>query len=171
MRRVLSALSVWALLLAPALPAQAEENVAGTVAVPPAGYVFDRPEVLAAQLQWGVAHGARLLALACSGSGSGRGAAAEAWVDWQEREQGRIGAAGRLLSQYYFGASAAGPAAIAAALGLKAELALAPEALADACDTLATALTTPRYDLARLRAATLDALNNGTWHQHSGILK
>lgn len=169
MRRALAALSAWALLQTAALPAQAEENVASAVAAPPAGYVFDKPEVLVAQLQWGVAHGARLLALACAGSG--RGVAAEAWVDWQERQRARIGAAGRLLSQYYFGVSEAGPAAIAAALGLKAELALAPEALAAACDTLATALSTPRYDLVRLRAVTLDALSNGTWHKHPGILK
>lgn len=133
-----------AALFALALPLRAED-----AAVPP-GYAFDRPGVLADQHIWGIAHGARLLALACAQAG--HGAAAEAWVDWQEREAAQIEVIRAALGQYYFQRDDVPPAAIAAALGLKETLELPAEQLAAACATLAEALKQPRYDLARRRA-------------------
>lgn len=113
------------------------------------GYAFDQPELLAEQRIWGIAHGARLLALACAGSGNL--AAAAAWVDWQEREQAQILTAARALGRHYFGREDAPPEAISAMLGLQPALALPPEALAPACATLAEALAQPRYDLKQRR--------------------
>lgn len=117
---------------------------AGTVQ---AQYAFDQPEILAAQRLWGIAHGARLLAHACSQAG--KGDAAEAWVAWQERELPQILNAGRLLATHHFGEEAAPPDALTAALGLKQALALPPEQLEPACATFAEALALPRYDLAK----------------------
>lgn len=116
----------------------------------PQGYVFDRPELLAEQRIWGIAHGARLLALACASAG--KAAAAAAWVEWQERERPQILAAGRVLGLHYFGREDAPPEAISAMLGLQPALALPPEALEPACATLAEALAQPRYDLQQRRA-------------------
>jgi len=113
------------------------------------GYRFDRPELLADQQVWGIAHGARLLAQACARAG--HGAAAEAWVDWREREAARIDAMRLALSRRYFGIDDAPPDAVAAALGLKPTLALPVDELAPACATLADALSQPRYDLSRRR--------------------
>lgn len=113
------------------------------------GYVFENPELLADQLIWGIAHGARLLALACARDG--KGGAAEAWVAWQERERPRILAANRSLGLHYFGSADAPADAVTAALGLASALALPPERLAPACASLAEALDRPRYDLARRR--------------------
>lgn len=112
-----------------------------------AQYAFDQPEILAAQRLWGITHGARLLALACSQAGKGE--AAEAWVDWHERELPHILSAGRVLANHYFGEAAAPPDALATVLGLKQALALPPEQLEPACATLAEALAQPRYDLAK----------------------
>jgi hypothetical protein len=125
--------------LAFAAPACADEPAV------PQGYAFDRPELLAEQRIWGIAHGARLLALACAGAG--KTAAAAAWVDWQERERLQILAAGRVLGRHYFGREDAPPEAISAMLGLQPALALPPEDLEPACATLAEALAQPRYDL------------------------
>lgn len=130
-----------------ALPAHADEPAAAAV---PQGYAFDRPELLADQRVWGIAHGARLLALACARAG--RNDAAAAWVAWQERERPDILAAGRVLGQHYFGREDAPPEAISAALGLQPTLALPPEELEPACATLAEALTQPRYELQQRRA-------------------
>ena len=132
-----------------ALSAQADEKVgaAGTATAP--GYAFDRPEVLADQRIWGIAHGARLLALACKRAG--HGAAAEAWVVWQEREAAQIEVIRAALGQYYFKRDDAPYEAIAAAMGLSPTLDLPPEELAPACATLAEALAQPRYDLAKRR--------------------
>lgn len=126
-----------------ALPLRAED------AAVPQGYVFDRPELLADQLIWGIAHGARLLALACARAGKGE--AAEAWVAWQERERAQILAANGRLGRHYFGREDAPTDAISAALGLASALALPPERLDPACASLAEALTQPRYDLDRRR--------------------
>jgi hypothetical protein len=112
-----------------------------------AQYAFDQPEILAAQRLWGIAHGARLLAHACSQAGKGE--AAEAWVAWHERELPHILNAGRMLAEHHFGAEAAPPDALAAVLGLKQALALPPEQLEPACATFAEALALPRYDLAK----------------------
>lgn len=126
----------------------------------PQGYAFDQPEVLAAQLLWGVAHGARLLALACAAAE--RESVAEAWVDWHEREQEHILAAGRLLGRHYFDDAAAAPGMISAALGLGSALALPRDTLEPACDTLRAALAQPRYDLERFHALTLESLQART---------
>jgi hypothetical protein len=123
------------------------------------GYAFDQPEVMAAQLLWGVAHGARLLALACAAHG--REAMAEAWVDWHERERERIHAAGRLLGRHYFDDETVSPGVISATLGLKSALALPQDTLGPACDTLREALAQPRYDLERFQEKTLEALQAG----------
>ncbi len=97
-----------------------------------------------------------MLALACAESG--RLQAAEAWVDWQEREQAQIQAAGRLLGRHYFGREDLAPPVVSGAIGLQPKLALAPETLAAACASLAEALAQPRYDLARRHADILEAL-------------
>lgn len=112
-----------------------------------AQYAFDQPEILAAQRLWGIAHGARLLAHACSQAG--KGDAAESWVVWHERELPHILNAGRVLAEHHFGENAAPPDAIAKVLGLKQALALPPEQLEPACATFAAALAQPRYDLAK----------------------
>ncbi len=166
-----------ALLMVLALPARAEEKVGADGTAPaapirqvtPSEYAFDKPEVLTAQLAWGVAHGVRLLAKACAESGSH--AAAEAWVDWREREQPRIMAAGRLLGQHYFGVEDLSPAVISAALGLKPALELPPEVLGPACDTLPNALAQARYDLGRFQARTLEILQRGGKTDSLGILQ
>lgn len=129
--------------LAFALPLRAEETL------PSQGYAFDKPERLVEQKLWGIAHGARLLALACARAG--HGAAAEAWVAWQEREREEILSIGRRLARHYFNSDDAPPDAIERALGLQAALALPPEQLAPACATLAEALAQPRYDLKQRR--------------------
>ncbi len=134
--------------VAAAFPAQGQESAV------PQGYAFERPGVLADQYVWGLAHGVRLLALACAQAG--QGAAAEAWVDWQEREAAQIEVMRVALSQYYFLRDDAPPDAIAAALRLSTSIDLAPDALAPACASLAEALAQPRYDLARRRAEFLE---------------
>ena len=132
-------LAVFCCAICLCLPARAQDGAA------PQGYAFGRPELLVEQMLWGVAHGARLLALACAHAG--QGAAAEAWVEWQERERPEILAAGRRLSQHYFGIEDAPPDVLEQALGLQPALALPQERLAPACATLAEALAQPRYDL------------------------
>ena len=129
-----------------------------TPAVPP-GYAFDKPAVLAAQLLWGVAHGARLLGLACAKNG--QYAATQAWINWQEREAAQIDAARRLLGNYYFGDAEPLPAVVSAAIGLKPALDLSPEALEPACATLAEALAQPRYDMHRRHADILETIQSG----------
>ncbi len=113
------------------------------------GYAFGHPEVLADQRLWGLAHGVRLLTLACAQNGYG--AAAEAGIEWQEREAPQIRALNLALGRLYFRRDDVPPDAISAVLGLKAELDLTAEALKPACETLAEALAQPRYDLARRR--------------------
>ena len=134
--------------------ASAEEpEQADTPMVIPSGYEFDQPELLADQVLWGVSHGVRLLGQACARHGEG--VAAEAWIEWQEREAQQIAAYQAVLSRHYFQRDDISPDAIAAALGLKPELDILPEKLLPACDTLAEALKQPRYDLARQRAELL----------------
>ena len=130
----------------------AAEPATEPVAIP-SGYEFEQPELLADQVLWGVAHGVRLLGQACARQGEG--AAAEAWIEWQEREAKEIAAYQSVLSRHYFRRDDVSPAAIAVALGLKAELDILPEKLLPACDTLVEALKQPRYDLARQRAELL----------------
>jgi hypothetical protein len=123
-----------------ALSVHAEEAV-----TPPAEYAFDQPELLADQRLWGIAHGARLLALACAHAGHGE--PAEAWVDWQERELAELARLRGVLARHYFQQEDVLPGRITAMLGLKQSLDLAPEALDAACATLAETLAQPRYDL------------------------
>lgn len=144
MKRWLALACAWAL----AMPAQAQEPAV------PQGYAFERPGLLADQYVWGIAHGVRLLALACAQAR--QGAAAEAWVDWQEREAAQIEVMRAALSQFYFQHDDAPPDAIAAALGLAPSLDLSPETLESACATLAEALAQQRYDLARRRTEFLE---------------
>lgn len=141
-------MAAMACAIAMALPARAEAPAAM-----PQGYVFDRPELLADQLIWGLAHGARLLAQACARAGKGE--AAEAWVAWQERERPRILATNRRLGLHYFGREDAPADAVSSALGLATTLALPPDRLAPACASLAEALAQPRYDLEKRRAELL----------------
>lgn len=139
-----------------AMPVFAEEAAPRPV---PQGYAFSQPELLADQLLWGVAHGARLLALACAQAGQGD--AAEAWVAWQERELPNILAAGGALGNHYFGRADVPPDAIVAALGLKSALALPPEQLVPACASLADALAQPRYELKTRREELLAQRQEG----------
>jgi len=167
-------LAVWACALALALPAHAGEDVGAGEIKSPEGvtapaYVFEHPEIFAAQLLWGLAHGVRLLALACAEHGDFT--AAESWVTWQEREQPQILAAGRLLGRHYFGSEDAPPDIIAAALGLKPSLALPGEVLDQACATLPEALTKPRYDLVRFREQILETLRRGVGADPVEVLK
>jgi hypothetical protein len=127
----------------------AGETVATTTAVPPPGYAFDRPELLADQYLWGIAHGVRLLGLACERAGHAEAYAA--WQAWNERETPAIAASAGRLGRHYFQREDAAAAEIAAALNLRPALDITPERLEPACATLAAALARPRYDLARRR--------------------
>ncbi|MDR2000732.1 MAG: hypothetical protein LBP94_04270 [Zoogloeaceae bacterium] len=121
-----------------ALSAQAEQIV-------PSRYEFDKPEILAHQLVWGIVHGVRLLGMACHRRGDQ--AAALAYADWLDDQWPRILAAERDLSRHYFGREQAPLEAIDQALKLKPALDQPDEELGDACATLPAALTPPRYDL------------------------
>ncbi len=127
----------------------------------PSEYAFDRPELLADQLVWGVVHGARLLALACAKTG--HGAAAEAWVNWREREAVPMATMNERLGLHYFQRGDVPLDALVLAMGLKPALDLPPATLDPACATLAEALAQPRYDLIRRREAFLkrDAVTDG----------
>jgi hypothetical protein len=110
-------------------------------------YEFDRPQILAQQLLWGVVHGVRLLGMACQRRGDR--AAALAYVDWLDRQWPRIRAAERDLSRHYFDREQVPMEAIDSAINLKPALDKPDSELGDACATLPTALATPRYDLER----------------------
>ena len=139
----------WLLCLALGLmgPAQAEEKLT------PQAYVVDDPELFVDQVLWGIAHGARLLALACAQQGHHD--AAEAWVEWQERESAQILGMNARLGQHYFQREEVPLDAIVLALNLKQSLDLPPETLESACATLREALAQPRYDLAKRRETLL----------------
>ena len=113
----------------------------------PSRYEFDRPQILAQQLLWGVVHGVRLLGLACHRRGDR--VAAQAYVDWLDRQWPRIRAAERDLSRHYFDREQVPMEAIDQALKLKPALEQADHELGDACATLPEALSAPRYDLER----------------------
>jgi hypothetical protein len=118
-------------------------------AAPPPGYAFDRPELLADQYLWGIAHGARLLAQACADAG--HAGAHAAWQAWNERETPEIAACAQRLGRHYYQRDDVAAAELVAALRLKPALDIAPERLEPACATLPAALARPRYDLARRR--------------------
>lgn len=139
----------------PELPLKIDERLYSVEAeyVFPHGYAMEFPEILADQQVWGIAHGARLLALTCARHGYP--AAAEAWVNWQEREAPEITALTTRLGQHYFRRPDVPLYAIAAALGLRQSLELAPEVRDAACNTLGAALAQERYDLAKRREGLL----------------
>jgi hypothetical protein len=120
-----------------ALTAQAQSQ--------PSRYEFDRPQILAQQLLWGVVHGVRLLGMACHRRGDRT--AALAYVDWLDGQWQRIRAAERDLSRHYFDRDQVPLEAIDQALRLKPALERPDAELADACGTLPAALSAPRYDL------------------------
>jgi hypothetical protein len=128
----------------------ADETVATTAFIaPPPGYAFDRPELLADQYLWGIAHGARLLAQACAVAGHAEAHAA--WQAWNERETPEIAACAQRLGRHYYQRDDVAAAELVVALHLKPALDIAPERLEPACATLPAALARPRYDLARRR--------------------
>lgn len=137
----------------PAAPARSES------VAQPNGYVFDNPQLLAQQLLWGRVHGVRLLGLACQERG--HAAAAEAYVDWMEKQKARIHAAERDLARHYFHKDSASPEAISAALLLKPVLETEAELLAAACDSLPLALQQERYDLEKFYAERRGAIEKG----------
>lgn len=136
--------------LADEAPAALPDASAETRTVPQ-GYAFDQPELLVDQYLWGIAHGARLLAQACVRHGNL--SAAEAWVEWMEREAAQIRALTATLGRHYFQQDDVPLDALAMALGLSQSLDLSAEETEPACATLAEALAQPRYDLARRREA------------------
>jgi hypothetical protein len=132
-------LAVFAAGMMLALAAQAQSA--------PSRYEFDRPQILAQQLLWGVVHGVRLLGMACQRRGDR--AAALAYVDWLDQQWPRIRAAERDLSHHYFDREQVPMEAIDGALKLKPALDQPDAELGDACASLPDALATPRYDLER----------------------
>ncbi len=130
-----------------ALPVYAERNPVQNE------YAFDQPELLADQLVWGVAHGVRLLGRRCARAG--HRPAAEAWIQWEQREGDAIQSMHERLAQHYFQRSEVEPGSVAIAIGLKPQLDLETDQLEAACATLAEALQHPRYDLAGRRAELL----------------
>jgi hypothetical protein len=124
-----------------ALTAQAQERPI------PSGYEFDRPNILAQQLLWGVVHGVRLLGMACHRRGDQ--VAAQAYVDWLDQQWPRIRAAEADLSRHYFSRDQVPMEAIDGALKLKPALEQADADLGEACASLPEALAAPRYDLER----------------------
>jgi hypothetical protein len=113
----------------------------------PTRYEFDRPQVLAQQLLWGVVHGVRLLGMACHRRGDK--VAALAYADWLDGQWPRIRAAEGDLSRHYYDRDQVPLEAIDAAIKLKPALDQPDSALGDACASLPEALAAPRYDLER----------------------
>jgi hypothetical protein len=113
----------------------------------PSAYEFDKPNILAQQLVWGVVHGVRLLGMACQRRGDH--VAALAYVDWLDRQWPRIRAAEADLSRHYFRREQVPMEAIDGALKLKPALDQPDGDLGEACASLPAALATPRYDLER----------------------
>lgn len=132
-------LAVFAAGMTLALAAQAQTA--------PSRYEFDKPQILAQQLLWGVVHGVRLLGMACHRRGDAL--AAQAYVDWLDQQWPRIRAAERELSRHYFDREKVPMEAIDAALKLRPALERPDSELGEACATLPAALATPRYDLER----------------------
>lgn len=113
----------------------------------PSRYEFGQPKILAQQLLWGVVHGVRLLGMACHRRGDR--VAAQAYVDWLDKQWPRIRAAERELSQHYYGREQVPMEAIDQALKLRPTLETPDDELGEPCATLPEALAAPRYDLER----------------------
>ena len=120
------------------------------------GYAFDQPLVLADQILWGVFSASRLLARQCAGAA--HYAAANAWVNWQERERDEVLAINSRLARYYFNSDAAPLDLLDQVLRLQTSLDLTTQQLQAACASLPQALAQPRYDLGRRRAAILEGV-------------
>jgi hypothetical protein len=125
----------------------------------PSGYVFENPQLLTQQLLWGVLHGVRLLGITCQVGGYT--AAAEAYLDWMDKQGVRVRSAERDLARHYFQQESASPEAISAALLLKSTLDISPEQLAAACDSLPQALKKERYDLEKFYEDRRAAIEKG----------
>ena len=125
----------------------------------PSGYVFENPQLLTQQLLWGILHGVRLLGITCQVRGYT--VAAEAYLDWMDKQSPRIRAAERDLARHYFQQESASPEAISAALLLKPTLDISPEQLAAACDSLPQALGKERYDLEKFYGDRRAAIEKG----------
>jgi hypothetical protein len=113
----------------------------------PSGYEVDNPRILTQQLLWGVVHGVRLLGLACQRRGDKT--AAQAYVDWLDRQWPRIRAAEHDLARHYFRLDQAPMETIDGALRLKPALDQPDSELGEACASLPEALGAVRYDLER----------------------
>ncbi len=117
------------------------------------GYAFDHPRVLLQQRLFGFAYGVTLLAMTCTRESGYRQTLMPVYMAWRDQQQTTITASHRELAKYYFAdrAAEAGEQDIADALKLKRELGLEPgsKKLHAACDTFASAIKNPRYDLNR----------------------
>jgi hypothetical protein len=120
------------------------------------GYAVDRPEILARQRVFGLAHGVSLLAAACLDVPGQSIAVQEAYAAWHAKQAAAIETVVHDLSRYYFGARAdeAQWPDLARALNLKDDIlpSLGEFTLEVACASLTQVLDKPRYDLARLLA-------------------
>lgn len=120
------------------------------------GYAFEKPEILARQRIFGLAHGVSLLAAACLDLPAQASAIEEAYAAWHARQAAAIETVVHDLARHYFGprfAEAQWPDLVKA-LGLKEDIgsALGEFTLEVACATLPQVLDKPRYDLAALLA-------------------
>jgi len=154
---------VWALSCALGLSvcagALAAEDAAGagTQEPPPIasrfGYAFERPEMLARQRIFGLAHGVHLLYSACLDKNLNVAAVERAYQAWHAAQAPALEALVNMLRAHHFGpqAARAGWQDIARALGLKETIypSLGAVSLEEACATLPQALERPAYDFAR----------------------
>jgi hypothetical protein len=124
-----------------------------------AGYVFDNQRLLTHQMIWGIVHGVRLLGLECQNRG--QTAAADAYLDWLDKQLPRVRSAETDLARHYFGRDKAQPEAIDAAVGLKPRLETAPELIGPACASLPEALRQERYDLEKYYLQRREAIRKG----------
>ena len=120
------------------------------------GYAFDQPEILIRQRLFGLAHGLSLLAAACLDLPEYSQPIQDAYATWHARQGKTIETLVRDLSRYYFGPRAEEAEwpdlARALNLGDSIQTALGAVSLRDACASLPTAITRPRYELDQLLA-------------------
>ena len=117
------------------------------------GYAFERPEMLARQRIFGLAHGVHLLYSACVDKNLNVAAVERAYQAWHAAQAPALEALVNMLRAHHFGpqAARAGWLDIARALGLKETIypSLGAVSLEEACATLPQALERPAYDFAR----------------------
>lgn len=120
------------------------------------GYAFEKPEILARQRIFGLAHGVSLLAAACLDLPAQASAIEEAYAAWHAKQATAIETVVKDLARYYFGprAEEAQWPDLVKALGLREDIgaALGEFSLEVACLTLPQVLDKPRYDLSALLA-------------------